>query len=138
MIGDAIFRNLQREMWTIPGNRRRVLISITLMICQQMTVANAINTYAPIIFKNLGLTGTSTSLFSTGIYGIVKVTAYICSLLFMADFLGRLRSLLWASVAQGLAMFYIGLYVRISPPKEWERVPPAGYFALVCIFLFAA
>lgn len=138
LIGDATFWNLQREMWTIPGNRKRVLISITLMICQQMTGTNAINTYAPLIFKNLGLKGTSTSLFSTGIYGIVKVVSCICFLLFMADSLGRRRSLLWTSIAQGLVMFYIGLYVRISPPKEGEAVPPAGYFALVCIFLFAA
>ncbi|KAK0732362.1 MFS sugar transporter-like protein [Apiosordaria backusii] len=138
LIGDATFWNLQREMWTIPGNRKRVLISITLMICQQMTGTNAINTYAPTIFQNLGLTGTSTSLFSTGIYGIVKVVSCICFLLFMADSLGRRRSLLWTSIAQGLAMFYIGLYVRIAPPKPGQDVPPAGYFALVSIFLFAA
>jgi sugar porter (SP) family MFS transporter len=137
-IGDATFWNLQREMWTIPGNRKRVLISITLMICQQMTGTNAINTYAPTIFQNLGLTGTSTSLFSTGIYGIVKVCSCIVFLLFMADSLGRRRSLLWTSIAQGLAMFYIGLYVRIAPPKPGQDVPPAGYFALVSIFLFAA
>jgi hypothetical protein len=56
----------------------------------------------------------------------------------MADSLGRRRSLLWTSIAQGVAMFYIGLYVRISPPIDGQPVPPAGYFALVCIFLFAA
>jgi len=138
LIGDATFWNLQKEMWTVPANRKRALISITLMICQQMTGTNAINTYAPTIFKNLGLTGTRTPLFSTGIYGIVKVVSCICFLLFMADSLGRRRSLLWTSIAQGLVMFYIGLYVRIKPPIEGEAVPPAGYFALVCIFLFAA
>lgn len=61
LIGDATFWNLQREMWTISGNRRRVIISIVLMICQQMTGTNAINTYAPTIFQNLGITGRSTS-----------------------------------------------------------------------------
>lgn len=138
LVGDATFWNLQREMWLIAGNRRRAIISVTLMICQQMTGTNAINTYAPTIFKNLGITGMSTSLFSTGIYGIVKVTSCICFLLFMADSLGRRRSLLWTSIAQGLAMFYIGLYVRIAPPKPGDTVPPAGYVALICIFLFAA
>lgn len=136
--GDASYWDLTKDMWTISGNRRRALISIFLMICQQMTGTNAINTYAPTIFKNLGITGTSTSLFSTGIYGIVKVTSCIIFLLFLADSLGRRRSLLWTSIAQGLAMFYIGLYVRISPPIEGQSVPPAGYVALVCIFLFAA
>lgn len=137
LIGDATAANLHKEMWTIKGNRNRALISIGLMICQQMTGTNAINTYAPTIFNNLGITGTSTSLFSTGIYGIVKVCSCIAFLLFLADSFGRRRSLLMSSVAQGICMFYIGLYVRISPPIANQDVPPAGYVALVCIFVFA-
>lgn len=137
LIGDATPWNLQKEMWTIRGNRNRALISICLMICQQMTGTNAINTYAPTIFKNLGITGTSTSLFSTGIYGIVKVISCSIFLLFMADSLGRRRSLLVSSIGQGLCMFYIGLYSRISPPVAGQPVTSQGYVALVCIFLFA-
>lgn len=138
LIGDATPWNLQKEMWTIKGNRNRALISIMLMICQQMTGTNAINTYAPTIFKNLGITGTSTSLFSTGVYGIVKVCSCIAFLLFLADSLGRRRSLLLSSVGQAFCMFYIGLYVRISPPVAGEPVSAQGYVALVCIFIFAA
>ena len=41
LIGNAGFMDLQREMWTIPGNRKRALLSIGLMICQQMTGTNA-------------------------------------------------------------------------------------------------
>ena len=41
--GGGSFRNLQKEMWTIPGNRGRVLISIVLMACQQLTGVNAIS-----------------------------------------------------------------------------------------------
>lgn len=137
LIGDATPWNLQKEMWTVRGNRNRAFISIVLMICQQMTGTNAINTYAPTIFKNLGLTGTSTSLFSTGVYGIVKVCSCIAFLLFLADSLGRRRSLLLSSVGQAICMFYIGLYVRISPPVAGEPVSAQGYVALVCIFLFA-
>lgn len=37
VMGDVSFMNLQKEMWLIKGNRNRVLISIVLMICQQMT-----------------------------------------------------------------------------------------------------
>lgn len=138
LIGEATAWNLQKEMWTIKGNRKRVLISIWLMICQQMTGTNAINTYAPLIFQNLGITGTSTSLFSTGVYGIVKTVACSCFLLFMADSFGRRRSLLLSSVMQGVCMFYIGLYLRISPPVKGDPVPGQGYVALVCIFVFAA
>ena len=35
-------------------------------------------------------------------------------------------------------MMYVGLYVRIKPPVEGAVVPPAGYVALVCIYLFAS
>jgi hypothetical protein len=105
---------------------------------QQLTGTNAINYYAPQIFDNLGITGSANGLFATGVYGIVKVVGCACFLVFVADSLGRRRSLLWTSIAQGLTMLYIGLYVRIAPPEEGEPVIPAGYVALVCIFLFAA
>lgn len=137
LIGGSSFLDLQKEMWKIPGNRKRALISIGLMVCQQMTGTNAINYYAPQIFEGLGISGTETGLFATGIYGVVKMTTCAAFLLFAADSLGRRKSLLWTSIAQGCAMFYVGLYVRISPPVAHAAVPPAGYVALVCIFLFA-
>lgn len=137
LIAGASVKDLLKEMFTIPGNRKRALLSIGLMICQQMTGTNAINYYAPQIFAALGLPGNEVKLFATGIYGIVKMIACLCFLIFAADSLGRRRSLLWTSVAQGLAMLYIGLYMRFDPPKAGQAVPGAGYFALVCVFLFA-
>jgi hypothetical protein len=138
LIGGAGFKDLMREMWTIKGNRNRALISIGLMVCQQMTGTNAINYYAPTIFADLGIVGPKNGLFATGIYGIVKMTTCAVFLLLAADSLGRRRSLLWTSIAQGLAMFVIGFYVRFDPPVTGAAIPPVGYFALVCIFLFAA
>lgn len=41
MIGGMGFKNLMKEMWTIPGNRRRALLCIGVMISQQMTGTNA-------------------------------------------------------------------------------------------------
>ena len=35
-------------------------------------------------------------------------------------------------------MFVIGFYVRFDPPVTGAAIPPVGYFALTCIFLFAA
>jgi len=139
LIGGAKYKDLMREMWTIPGNRNRALLTIGLMICQQMTGTNAINYYAPQIFENLGLNGTESGLFATGVYGIVKMVMCFCFLVFAADSLGRRRSLLWTSVAMAASMMYVGLYVRIDPPQEDDvGVPPAGYVALVCIYLFAS
>jgi hypothetical protein len=86
----------------------------------------------------LGIKGKATNLSATGVYGIVKMVSCGVFLIFVADSLGRRRSLLWTSIAQGMAMLYIGLYVRIAPPVEGAPVIPAGYVALVCIFLFAS
>jgi hypothetical protein len=35
-------------------------------------------------------------------------------------------------------MFVIGFYVRFDPPVSGHPIPPVGYFALACIFFFAA
>ncbi|TGO83185.1 hypothetical protein BPOR_0689g00030 [Botrytis porri] len=137
LIGGAGFLDLMKEMWTIKGNRNRALISIGLMICQQMTGTNAINYYAPKIFLNLGIDTTTSGLFATGIYGIVKMATCAAFLLLASDSLGRRKSLLWTSIAQGCAMFVIGFYVRFKPPIKGAVIPPVGYFALTCIYLFA-
>jgi hypothetical protein len=142
LVGGSSFMDLQREMWSIKGNRNRALVSIGLLICQQMTGTNAINYYAPLIFEDLGISSTTSSLFATGVYGIVKMVTCGAFLLLAADSLGRRKSLLWTSIAQGLAMFVIGFYVRFDPPPPASLIPkpgipPVGYFALTCIYLFA-
>jgi hypothetical protein len=103
-----------------------------------MTGNNAINYYAPQIFANLGLSSNSSSLFATGVYGLVKMAACATFLFFLADSLGRRNSLLWSSIAMGLAMFYEGFYVRFDPPVKGAALSGAGYFAITCIYLFAA
>lgn len=42
VMGDSSFKSLMKEMWLVPANRRRAVISIVLMICQQLTGVNAI------------------------------------------------------------------------------------------------
>lgn len=52
LTGDATFKTLLREMWTIPGNRNRAIISIMLMIFQQMTGVNAIVSLSPLCLRD--------------------------------------------------------------------------------------
>lgn len=42
LTGDATRVTLLKEMALVPGNRNRAIISVVLMICQQMTGVNAI------------------------------------------------------------------------------------------------
>lgn len=42
LVGEANMWTLLKEMWTVAGNRKRALISIGLMVCQQMTGTNTL------------------------------------------------------------------------------------------------
>ncbi|PKS10674.1 hypothetical protein jhhlp_002430 [Lomentospora prolificans] len=137
LVGDATTKTLLKEMWLVPSNRKRAIISIMLMICQQMTGVNAVNYYAPQIFKALGLDGDLVSLLATGVYGIIKVVGCLLFLLFAADSLGRRRSLLWTSAAQAIVMFIVGIYGRVEPPVEGRPITGFGIFAIACIYLWA-
>jgi sugar porter (SP) family MFS transporter len=136
--GDASNIGLIKEMFTIPSNRKRAFISIALMVCQQMTGVNSINYYAPQIFQSLGMSGTDSSLFATGVYGLVKLGAITVFLIFVADSLGRRRSLLWTSFVLAIVMYIIGIYGRVQPPVEGNPVSAFGYVAITCIYLWAA
>ncbi|KAM5347162.1 hypothetical protein ACJ41O_010167 [Fusarium nematophilum] len=138
LIGDATALALAKEMFLVPGSRKRTIITVMLMVCQQMTGVNAVNYYAPQIFKNLGMTGTQTSLFATGVYGVVKVIGCAIFLVFAADSLGRRKSLLWTSAAQAVVMFIIGIYGRVEPPVPGQSISAFGYVAIACIYLWAA
>ncbi|RKU39802.1 hypothetical protein DL546_000837 [Coniochaeta pulveracea] len=132
------FWALQKECWLIPANRKRALLSIGLMVCQQWTGTNAINYYAPTIFGALGISGRTTGLLATGVYGIVKMCSCAIFITFLADTLGRRLSFVWTAFAMFICMFYIGFYVRFDPPVPGAAIPPAGYVALVAVYLFAA
>ena len=84
------------------------------------------------------MVGTDTGLFATGVYGIVKFVGCACFLTFVADSLGRRKSLLWTSIAQGLVMYLVGIYGRVEPPVQGQDVSAFGYVAIACIFIWAA
>ncbi|KAM0277010.1 hypothetical protein ACHAQH_006194 [Verticillium albo-atrum] len=139
VLDGASWLSLQKEMLFVPANRKRLFISVALMFFQQMTGTNAINYYAPLIFSSLGVKGESNELFATGIYGLVKLIAVSVFLVFVADSLGRRRSLIWTGLGMFATMLYVAIFIRVAQPDpdSDEDVSAAGYVALVCVFLFA-
>jgi MFS family permease len=67
-----------------------------------------INYYAPDIFKSIGITGASTSLLASGIYGIVKIVATSIFIFFGIERFGRRWSLVIGLALMSMFLWIIG------------------------------
>ncbi|KAI0766716.1 hypothetical protein BC629DRAFT_1716023 [Irpex lacteus] len=63
----------------------RCFIPSLVMFWQQATGTNAINYFSPTIFAGLGISGTTSGLFATGIYGVVKTISVALVLAFAVE-----------------------------------------------------
>ncbi|KAF9639597.1 hypothetical protein BFW01_g11403 [Lasiodiplodia theobromae] len=136
--GGATVFALLKEAVAVKSYRRRSVLCVTLMMWSNLTGTNAMTYYSPTIFASVGLRGASVGLLATGVYGIVKMVACAVFIVFVTDTLGRRKSLIWTGVVQGLALFYVGFYIRFDPPVAGSPVSAPGYVAIVAIYIFAA
>ncbi|KAI9924235.1 hypothetical protein MW887_007185 [Aspergillus wentii] len=120
----------------LPGNRQRFMNAFIIMFWQQFTGTNSIGYYAPQLFQTIGVTSTDTSLFTTGIYGVVKVVATGLFLLVGIDRIGRRWSLISGGLWMSAMMFIIGAVLVTKPPLNTGSVPPASIAMVVMIYLY--
>ncbi|KAG6830861.1 hypothetical protein H0H92_014226 [Tricholoma furcatifolium] len=112
----------------------RCFIPSLVMFFQQWTGTNAINYFSPQIFASLGISGTTSGLFATGIYGVVKVVSVSIVLMFAVESLGRKKCLIIGGIGQGLMMIWIGGYSGIH---RTGGIVPASYVSIVAVYLYA-
>lgn len=143
-----------------PSNLRRLGIGIALMTFLGLTGINSINVraysfhispcrqtrayfsvlqyFSPLIIKGLGFTGTLQSLLATGIYGIVKASFCIASLIFALDRFGRRPALMLGSAGAAFSLFYLAIFSAVSGSfGGLSSVDAGAYVALVFIYIFA-
>ncbi|KAI1623730.1 general substrate transporter [Exophiala viscosa] len=120
----------------------RFLLGGSLFLWQNATGINAINYYSPTVFKSIGITGTNTSLLTTGIFGVIKTIVTIIWLFFLIDKLGRRKLLMIGGVSGSLCMWYIGGYIAIAKPwlapKTGGSLSKGGISAMVFFYLWTA
>ncbi|KIP03499.1 hypothetical protein PHLGIDRAFT_94735 [Phlebiopsis gigantea 11061_1 CR5-6] len=112
----------------------RCFIPSLVMFWQQATGTNAINYFSPTIFANLGISGTTSGLLATGVYGVVKTVAVALVLAFAVEGLGRKRCLIIGGIGQSLMMLWIGGFSGVHPSTT---IVPASYVSLVAVYLYA-
>jgi hypothetical protein len=116
----------------------RFFLGGMLFFWQNASGINAINYYSPTVFKSIGIIGTNTSLFTTGLFGVVKTCGTIIYLLFLIDQLGRRRLLMIGSIGGSLCMWYVGAYIKIAQPAKHPttHLPPSGVSAVFFFYLW--
>ncbi|OBT57933.1 hypothetical protein VE04_02497 [Pseudogymnoascus sp. 24MN13] len=119
-----------------PGNRARFVNGFLIMFWQQFSGTNSIGYYAPQIFQTIGVAKTDTSLFATGIYGIVKMISTGIFLLVGIDQIGRRRSLIAGAAWMSVMMFILGAVLATHPPTNVNTVSPASIGMIVMIYLY--
>ncbi|KAI9735845.1 MAG: hypothetical protein M1834_001310 [Cirrosporium novae-zelandiae] len=96
----------------------RFFLGGALFFWQNASGINAINYYSPTVFKSIGITGTNTSLLTTGIFGVIKTIMTLVWLFFLIDNLGRRKLLMYGAVGGSLCLWYVGGYIALAKPSE--------------------
>ena len=109
-----------------------------LFLWQNASGINAVNYYSPTIFKSIGVTGSSTSLLTTGVFGCVKTAVTIVWLLILIDKLGRRNLLMYGALGGSLCMWYIGAYIAVADPAAHptKTLSSGGVSAMVFFYLW--
>lgn len=112
----------------------RVFTGALLMFFQQFTGTNSINYYSPQIFASLGVTGQSSGLLATGVYGVVKIVTTGLFMVVAIEQLGRKWCLITGGIVQVFCLFWIAIYQAVRP--SGTPVDGVGYLTIAMIYLF--
>jgi hypothetical protein len=96
----------------------RLFIGAMLFVWQNGSGINAINYYSPTVFKSIGVTGTNSSLLTTGLFGCVKTAVTIVWILYLIDHVGRRNLLIYGALGGSVCMWIIGAYIKIAQPTK--------------------
>jgi sugar porter (SP) family MFS transporter len=128
----AVYRN-KKVMY-------RFLLGGALFFWQNGSGINAINYYSPTVFKSIGITGASTSLLTTGIFGVIKTVCLFIWAMFLIDQLGRRRLLMWGALGGSLSLWAVGGYIAGAKPQEHpsSKLTSGGIAAIVFFYFYTA
>ncbi|KAK2768711.1 hypothetical protein FQN54_000567 [Arachnomyces sp. PD_36] len=120
----------------LPGNRVRFINGFVIMFWQQFSGTNSIGYYAPQIFQTIGVAETDTSLFATGIYGVVKVISTGIFLFVGIDKIGRRWSLVAGGLWMAVMMFILGAVLVTNPPVVGATSVSSASIGMIVMIYF--
>lgn len=126
-----------RETLCKRSNLRRVQLTITVYILAQMSGANAVTNYLPEIFGIIGVKGTNTKIYSSGLYAFAKMICCVAASLFLVDVIGRRKSMLIGITVQMFCHSYLAGYLNVLTRNENAVSKGSSNFAIGAIFIHA-
>lgn len=140
----AGWAGILKEMFLIPNNSYRLLLTNLAQFMACWSGGSAMTVYAPDLFAIVGVTGQEQALLSTAIFGVVKFISSIICALFLVDYAGRKRALIYGITLQLLAMIYIAAFLLVVPVANNPSFTPtpsqsrASTAAIAAIYISGA
>ncbi|KAJ5188903.1 Major facilitator superfamily domain general substrate transporter [Penicillium cf. griseofulvum] len=113
---------------------KRTATACMVMVFQQWNGINAINYYAPFIFKEMHLGGNTISLLATGVVGIFEFVFTIPAVLWV-DKIGRKKILIAGAIGMASCHFIVAGIIGAYQGR-FEQNPAAGWVAIVFVWIF--
>ncbi|KAE8421588.1 hypothetical protein BDV36DRAFT_280649 [Aspergillus pseudocaelatus] len=128
-----------QDIFLIKSNFQRFFLAVMLFLFHKFTGTDSLNYYAPEIFELIGVKGSSNSLLTTGVYGVVKFVVTIFYVTYLVDRVGRRLPLLVGACLQATAMLYLALYLRFAGTNTDTvgGTPAGGIVGIVWIYIYA-
>lgn len=132
--GVALYLAQYGSLFSTKPAFRRLAIGSLIGFLQQFDGCNAMIYYAPIIFGQLGLSGNTTSLLATGVYGIVNTLSTLPAL-FLIDKLGRRPLLMSGAAGTFISLVIVGAILG-AYGKNLPSHPVAGWVGIAFIYIY--
>ncbi|KAF8556197.1 sugar transporter [Imleria badia] len=133
---DALVRSRSiSDLWATPAMLRRTLVAVGVQVFGQFTGINVINYYGPQMYEALGLTS-SQSLLVQGIYGGIGPIANLFFIIFILDWIGRKKPLMFGAGSFVVLFSILAALVASFPPGENPN-SAAQKAAIAMIFLMS-
>jgi sugar porter (SP) family MFS transporter len=113
---------------------KRTAIGCCVMFFQQFIGCNAIIYYAPTIFGQLGLSGKTSGLLATGVYGIVNTISTLPAL-FLIDKIGRRPLLLSGAAGTFISLVIVGGIIG-GYGDTLKDHPAAGWTGIAFVYIY--